>query len=126
MNPTGDDFTPEHGRAAKGRRPSGEVDQVADRAVGLDGVPQRLFGADAVGVLPAHLVPLDEAASLEIGDDPLHRPLGDAHPQGHLPEHGGGRLGKQDQDVGMVGEKGPPAAGRRRRTTGKVEPVDLA
>lgn len=44
---------------------------------------------------------------LEIGNDHLHRPLGDADPLGNVTEASAGILRKADQYMGVVGQVGP-------------------
>ena len=48
---------------------------------------ERLISSDSVVVLAADLFTLNDSARLEIGDDPLHGPLGDSDLQCHLSKH---------------------------------------
>jgi len=58
-------------------------------------------------VLSTDLLPFNDTARLQVGNDPLHGPFGDAHPQRHLSENQRGIPRQQHQHMGMVGEEGP-------------------
>jgi len=49
---------------------------------------------------------------LQIGDDPLHRPLSDPYAFCHVAQANPGRLRDAEQHVGVVAEEGPVGAAR--------------
>ena len=85
--------------------------EVADGAMRFDRMTEGLVGKDPVAVLAADPLPLEEPRLLEVGDDPLHRTFGDSHAGRHLAKHESGILRQQDQDVPVIGEHRPSAAG---------------
>ena len=62
---------------------------------------------DAVNVASALALPFQHASSFKLGDDFLNRALGDADLRADVAEAHFWVLGEAQQDVGMIGEKGP-------------------
>lgn len=60
--------------------------QVSDRTVGFDWVPQRLVGENFVPILAPDLLPPDKASGFEVLDDSLHSSLGDSDLVGDFAE----------------------------------------
>jgi hypothetical protein len=48
---------------------------------------ERLIDSDSIAILAADLFALNDLVGLEIGDDPLHGPLGDPDFQRHFSQH---------------------------------------
>lgn len=71
---------------------------------------QRLRIEDAISVLASYAFPLNEAAFLQILNDPLDSPFGNSHLDGNLAKHlfWGGM--QDSQHMCVIGEKRP--AGR--------------
>ena len=76
---------------------------------------ERLIIPDSVFILPADLFPLDEAAGLQVGNDPLHGPLGDSNPHGHLSQHQGRAARQEQQHMRVIRQKSPLGPSRFRR-----------
>lgn len=90
--------------------------QVLDGPVRLQGMSQRLCPGDVIAVAPPLAFPAQDARVFEFPHDPLHGPLGDADRHRDFTE-GDVRLARQtDQDVGVVGQKGPAGALGRRKS----------
>lgn len=62
---------------------------------------------DAIVVVPANLLTLNETVFLQIGNDPLNRTLGDANLDCHLAQHDCWIARKQNQHVGVIGQERP-------------------
>ena len=70
-----------------------------------------LAGEHLVVVSPADAFTAEEAAVLQILNDPLHGALGDAHELGDLAQYQIRIAMEEDEDVGMIGEESPPVPG---------------
>jgi hypothetical protein len=70
-------------------------------------MPQVHIRVHLVVIPPTDPIVGDVSGLLEFGNDALHRPFGDTHFVGYLPQANIGILGDAPQDVGVVGEKGP-------------------
>lgn len=68
---------------------------------------QRLFGDNFVAVLSPYLFAAKKPLLFQLVDDPLNRPLGDAHAQGNLAQYQLGFGIQDDQYVRVVGQKRP-------------------
>lgn len=84
-----------------------ELDQITNRSVGFDRMPQRTVETDRISILPAHPLPLDKSTILELADDSLYGAFGDANTHGHLPEHDRGVSEKQHEHMAVIREKCP-------------------
>ena len=88
------------------------LQQVLNGPVSLQGMPERLRPGDVIAVAPPLAFPPQDARVFEFPHDPLHGPLGDADRHRDFTE-GDVRLARQaDQDMGVVGQKGPAGAFR--------------
>ena len=87
-----------------------EFQQIADRAMGFDGVAQRLAGFDAITVLATMFLAIDESVLHQVVDDVLHSPFGDPYNGGNVPQNHLTIGVKENQYMGVIGEKRP--AGR--------------
>ena len=86
------------------------LQQVLDGPVRLQGMSQRLCPGDVIAVAPPLAFPAQDARVFEFPDNPLHGPLGDTDRHRDFTE-GDVRLARQtDQDMGVVGQKGPAGA----------------
>jgi len=63
-----------------------EFQQVCDRSVGFDRVPELRPLADHIVISPAYSGAFDHLGLLELGYDFLDRPLGDSNFKGNLPQ----------------------------------------
>lgn len=94
-----------------------EIQEVADRQLRLQIVPEVGVPDDGVPV-PAPDLRLAQVAVLdEVTHDLLHRALRDADDLGHVPHPGVGVDIERDQDVPVVGEEGPPRGAHASQTT---------
>jgi hypothetical protein len=97
---------------------SDQLEQVADFSVGFDRMAKRLSFEDVITVLPSHSFPFNEAAFLQVLNDPLNSSLGDAYFDGNLAKHFF-RVGVQhSQHMRVIGEKGPAGRSLRVVTAG--------
>ena len=78
-----------------------------DGAVRFDRVSQGQLELDLVSVPAALSDATENSGCLQIENDLLHRPLGDADSIGHIAEPGGRVLEQTDQNVRVVGEERP-------------------
>ena len=100
---------------ARSSRPR-EREQLAHATVLLDGVTERKVAVDFIGGPPALALAREVARILELREDALHGPLGDAHRRGEIADARRRVLCDAEQDVGVVGEEGPRGRhGRGRR-----------
>lgn len=75
---------------------------------------ERLCPVNVIAVAPPLAFPLQDARVFEFPDDPLHGPFGDTNRHRDFTERNV-RLARQaDQDMGVVGQKGPAGSFRRR------------
>ena len=63
---------------------------------------------DAIAVSATDTFTLDEPPFFQILNDPLNGPLRDADLHGHFTQHRGLVLVKQDKDMRVIRQKGPP------------------
>jgi hypothetical protein len=84
-----------------------EGEELPDRAVGLDSVSQRLLREDGVVIPPPLACASKISRCLKIGHDSLHRPLGDAHMHGHVPEFDLRISSDDDQDMRVIAQERP-------------------
>jgi hypothetical protein len=89
-----------------GRRQDG-FQQLTDRAVLLQGVPQVGASVDDVRVAPAVLFALQDPCLVEVGNDPLRAALGNADLVRNFTQRGLWRLRQAYQHVRVVAEKCP-------------------
>lgn len=68
---------------------------------------------NAITVVPANLLALNESVFLEIGNDPLDGSLGDADLKRHLAQYHRRVARQQNQHVGVVGQERPAMQPRR-------------
>lgn len=73
----------------------------------LDRVPHREIGMYLVAVPPPRSLPFEVAGRFEVGDDALHRALGDPHVGCHIPDPHLRVPGETDQDMAVVGQERP-------------------
>jgi len=88
-------------------RPVEQSQQLSDRVMRLIRMAKRLIRSNSVAVLAAELFAFDEPGRLQIGDDPLHGPLGNSDSQCHLSKHDRRILRQEHQDVCVIGQKRP-------------------
>ena len=84
-----------------------QVQEVADALTGLEYVLEALPAVDLVLVTTAVLGDLKHLVVDQFRQDALDRTLGDADFLGDVADAGGRVAGEDDQDVGVVGQKGP-------------------
>jgi hypothetical protein len=70
-------------------------------------MPEGYAGVDAIGVATAIPGALQHAGQLQVGDDPLNRPLGDAHARGDLAQGQVAVCRQAHQHVRVVAQEGP-------------------
>lgn len=75
--------------------------------LGFNRVTQRFVGVNFVPVLAAVAMTFQVTFSFKFSDDPLHRPLGDAHGSGYLPKRLLRIPCQADEDVRVVRKEGP-------------------
>ena len=68
---------------------------------------ERLINSNSVVVLAADFFAVDDIAGLQIGDDPLHGPLGNTDLQCHLSQHQGRTSRQEHQHMRMIRQKRP-------------------
>jgi len=84
-----------------------QLQQVANPAVTFNWVTQLPVDLNAISISSPHSLAFDIPGTFEIQDDTLHGAFGNADLDGDLSKHLL-RIGmQQDQDVRMVGQKGP-------------------
>ena len=84
-----------------------EGQQIPNRSTRLNRVPESLVGPNTVVVLAANFFAFDKSTNFELGDDPLHGPLGDSDLHCHLSKHQG-RISRQEQQhVRIIRQKRP-------------------
>lgn len=83
------------------------VRKVADRDVGLERMAQVRVGIDVVSVPTSEAFMRDAAVRLEIGDDARDCARSDPHGVRDVALSKLGVLADRDEDVGVIGEKGP-------------------
>lgn len=84
-----------------------ECQQVANRPVRLNGVPERVIGLNEVVILAADLFALEDPAGFEIGDDPLDGSFRNSDLQRHFAKHHRRVARQQHQDVRVVRQESP-------------------
>ena len=87
-------------------------EDLADAMAPFDRMAQRVVGANLVGVATTLPQPLQIARFYQVADDPLGRPLGDAHPFGHIAQPDSRIAGNAQQSVSVVGQERPLRHGR--------------
>ena len=87
--------------------PLHQVDELADRDTLLHGVTQLLVTTDEVVVAAADPHPGDDAGPLEVTDDLLHGPLGDADARGDVTHQYFRVCGQTHQHVPVVADERP-------------------
>lgn len=75
--------------------------------VELGGVAHGAFAVDGVAVAASLAGCLDVAGLDEVGEDALGCAFGDADVLGDVAESDVGGVGEAEEDLGVVGEKGP-------------------
>jgi hypothetical protein len=73
----------------------------------LDGVPQRQLGVELVFIASSDALTAQITVSHQVGDYALRGALGDADPFRYIAEPDLGILRNAQQNVGVIGEKGP-------------------
>ena len=88
------------------------VDEVSDRPVRLQIMPERSVELHAVAVAPPVALTFEHSASFKFGEDFHHGALGDAHLVREVAHAEGIIRGEAEKHVGMVGEERPAGGGR--------------
>ena len=86
---------------------SEQVDEIADRAVRLDRMPESHIAVDLVAVAAAFTISRDRAKRFEIRDDRLHGTLRDANAFGDVAKARIGLFRQHQQHVRVVAEEAP-------------------
>lgn len=79
--------------------------------LGLQRMTEPSFGEEPVPVAPTHPGDRDVPVGGKVSDDLLRRSFGDAYPSGDVSQPDVGVARDAQQDVGVIGEKRPGAAG---------------
>lgn len=87
-------------------------EQIADRYAGLERMPQGDGEIDRITIAAAVLLSAKDSPLLEFGHDSLHRPLGDSHECGDIPQSHLGIAKETHQHVGVVREECPTNIGQ--------------
>ena len=81
--------------------------EIANRAMRLDRMPQVPFRQNAVMILAADLFALNEAARLQVGKKSLHGSFGNPNLPGHFSQHQRRVAGQQQQHMRVVRQERP-------------------
>lgn len=84
-----------------------KVEQLADGVAVLERMPESGTTVDAVAVPSSLLLHLQDSLDGQLRKDPLHSPLRDAHLIGKIADPHRGFAGQDDENMSVVGEKGP-------------------
>lgn len=84
-----------------------ELKQIADGPMGLDAMSELRGEIDLVAIAASDSFTRDEAAFFKVGDDSLHGSFRDPDSYGDFSQHHFRVLSEQDEDMGVIGEKGP-------------------
>jgi hypothetical protein len=107
-----------------------KLEEIPDRDMAGDLVPQSQFVVDRVDIVPAFPVPLNIALLFKIGDDSVNGPLRDIYRPGDLPGRAPGVLGDVDQNQTIVRNESPfrhllaPPKRIRKRLTEKERGIE--
>jgi hypothetical protein len=85
-----------------------EIEQRTDVVTDLSWMPHLGSAVHHVLVATTDASPFDEARLDQLGDDPLDRPLGDAHVRGNLAEANARVTRDAEQHLRVVRDEGPP------------------
>lgn len=94
-----------------------QVDEVPDPGRGLKRVPEARGAAHLVVVATADPAPVHVTRRLQVGDDQLDRPLGDAHPRRDVAQPCVRVEGEADQHMTVVAEERPAGPAHQKNST---------
>src|SRR5437868_4224584 len=100
----------------------GKPEQLPERKSRVELAPRPSL-AKHVPVAPAVPLPQEVTALLQLGDDPLHRALGDPDPLSDLAQRQRRLLRNAAQDVEVIGEKPPGRTAHERHPARPGDPV---